>query len=209
MNKIKLEAGKGPFPILVAHPVVLVGSNVNEKPNFAAVAWVGVAASNPPAISVALQPHRYTLKGIHQNMTFSVNIPSSDQVKETDYCGLVSGSKTNKVKDTGFKIFYGELTTAPLIEQCPVNHACEVIQIISLGSHQLIVGRIKETYVSEDSFDGGRLDADKIKPFLMAMRGKYRAMGKSVGIPFRSGAVISPSKSAEGVAQAKKIGHRK
>jgi flavin reductase (DIM6/NTAB) family NADH-FMN oxidoreductase RutF len=137
-------------------------------------------------------------------MTFSVNIPSTDLVKETDYCGLVSGSKTDKVKDTHFKVFYGSINSAPLIEQCPVNHACEVVQILDLGSHELIIGRIKETHISEDCLKDGRPDVIKIKPFSMTL-GKYTAVGETVGDTFRSGSAISPDKAAEGIEQMKKM----
>jgi len=84
-------------------------------------------------VSVAIRPARYTLKGIHTG-EFSVNIPSTDIVKEVDYCGTVSGAKVDKVKVCKFKIFYGELKKAPLIEQCPVNLACKVEHILKLGT---------------------------------------------------------------------------
>ncbi len=113
MGKIKLEQGTGPVPILAAYPVVMAGAMVEGKPDFATAAWTGVAASVPPAITIALQHHRYSLKGIRQNMTFSVNIPSLDQIKETDYCGITSGAKTDKVKDCGYKIFYGQTRDRP------------------------------------------------------------------------------------------------
>ena len=86
MNKKKL----GPQTLLWPHPATLVGSHVDGKPDFVAVAWTGVAASAPPAVTIALQHRRYSLKGIYQNRTFSVNIPSREQVRETDYCGIVS-----------------------------------------------------------------------------------------------------------------------
>ena len=70
-----------PQPLICAPPTVLVGTMVNSKPNFMTVAWCGVANSNPPMISVAIRPARYTLKGI-KNKEFSVNIPSVDIVKE-------------------------------------------------------------------------------------------------------------------------------
>jgi flavin reductase (DIM6/NTAB) family NADH-FMN oxidoreductase RutF len=205
MSKIKLDANSEPTPVLVAYPVVLVGANVDGKPDFAAVAWVGVAASKPPAITISLQPHRYSLKGIRQNMTFSVNIPSVDMLAETDYCGLVSGSKTDKVADTKFKVFYGSTANAPLIEQCPINHACEVVQILSLGSHQLVVGIIKETFVSEDCLKDGRPDADKIKPFFFSVNRQYTTLGETVGEAFQLGSKISSAKAAEGIVQFKKI----
>jgi flavin reductase (DIM6/NTAB) family NADH-FMN oxidoreductase RutF len=185
MTKKKL----GPQPLLWPHPTVLVGSHVDGKPDFATVAWTGVAASSPPAISIALQHHRYSLKGIRQNMTFSINIPSVDLVKETDYCGLVSGSDTDKVKDCNFKVFYGNLETAPLIEECPINLELEVVHILNMGSHALVVGRVVETHISEDCLTDDRPDIIKVKPFAFGPF-KYHAIGEAFADAFSIGKEI-------------------
>jgi flavin reductase (DIM6/NTAB) family NADH-FMN oxidoreductase RutF len=191
MTKINVELGKGPPAMLSASLTVMVGTLVDGGPDFVTVAAIGVAASNPPALSIALQPHRYSLKGIRQNMTFSVNVPSVDLVKETDYCGIASGSKTDKVKDCNFKVFYGKVKTAPLIEQCPINHACEVIQEINLGSHCFLIGRIVETHLTEECLTEGRLDATKIKPFFFGSR-KYFSLGGFIAEPFKVGNEVKP-----------------
>ena len=187
MTKKKL----GPQPMVWPHPTTLVGAIVDGNPDFAAVAWTGVAASNPASVTIALQPHRYSLKGIYQNRTFSLNIPSADLVKETDYCGLVSGKDTDKVKDCKFKVFYGNLKTAPLIEQCPINLECEVTQILNLGSHHLIVGKVAETYVSEDCLTDGKPDMDKVKPFIFGPM-KYYTVGEFFADAFKIGWEIKP-----------------
>jgi flavin reductase (DIM6/NTAB) family NADH-FMN oxidoreductase RutF len=173
------------------HPTVLVGANVDGKPDFAAVAWTGVAASNPAAVTIALQPHRYSLKGIYENRTFSVNVPSADLVKETDYCGLVSGADTDKVKDCKFKVFYGNLKTAPLIEQCPINLECEVAHILNLGSHTLVVGKVIETYLSEECLTDEHPDIAKVKPFAFGP-GKYYVIGEAFADAFKIGWDIKP-----------------
>jgi flavin reductase (DIM6/NTAB) family NADH-FMN oxidoreductase RutF len=181
----------GPQPMVWPHPTVLVGAVTDGQADFAAVAWTGVAASNPASVTIALQPHRWSLKGIYQNRTFSVNIPSTGQVKEADYCGLVSGKDTDKVKDCKFKVFYGSLKTAPLIEQCPVNLECEVSHILNLGSHHLVVGKVIETYISEDCLTEGRPDIDKIKPFSFGP-GKYYEIGAAFADAFKAGWDINP-----------------
>lgn len=187
MNKQKL----GPQPMLCPHPTTIVGANVDGKPDFAAVAWTGVAASNPAAVTIALQPHRYSLKGIYQNRTFSVNIPSAGQVKEADYCGLVSGRDADKANDCKFNVFYGVLKSAPLIEQCPVNLECEVIHILNLGSHHLVVGKVAECYIAEDCLTDGRPDMTKIKPFIFGYS-KYYAVGGAIADAFKVGWEIKP-----------------
>ena len=182
MNKKKL----GPQPMVWPHPTVLVGSHVDGIPDFAAVAWTGVAASTPASVSIALQHHRYSLKGIRQNMTFSVNVPSEDLVKETDYCGLVSGADADKVKDCGFKVFYGNLDSAPLIEECPINLECEATHILNLGSHALVVGKVVETYINEECLTDGRPDIGKVKPFIFGP-GKYHKVGEAFADAFKIG----------------------
>ena len=181
----------GAITMLWPHPTVLVGAMTDDKPDFAAVAWTGVACSNPPSLAIALQPHRYSLKGIYQNRTFSVNIPSQSQVKEADYCGLVSGKDTDKVKDCKFKVFYGNLKTAPMIDQCPINMELEVSNILVLGSHHLVVGKINEVYVSEDCMVNDRPDMDKVKPFAFGP-GKYYEIGKPFADAFKVGWEINP-----------------
>lgn len=179
----------GPQTLVYSMPTFLVGANVNEKPNFMAVAWGGIANGNPPMLSVAIRPQRYTFKGIRQNMSFSVNVPSIELVKETDYCGLISGSKVNKVDICQFTVTYGKLGNAPLIEQCPLNLECKVVQILELGSHYLVVGRIEETHVSEDCLTDGKPDVDKIRPFsyVTAPANQYRALGETIAQAFSIG----------------------
>ena len=182
MKKLKM----GPQPMLWAHPTVLVGADVDGKPDFATVAWTGVVASTPPAVSIALQHPRYSLKGIRHNLTFSVNIPSRELVRETDYCGLISGAKTDKVKDCKFKVFYGKTPNAPLIEQCPINLECEVRHILNMGSHALVIGEVVETHVSEDCLTEGKPDVSKVKPFAF-LPGKYHAIGEAFADAFSIG----------------------
>jgi flavin reductase (DIM6/NTAB) family NADH-FMN oxidoreductase RutF len=62
-------------------------------------------------VALPIRHKHHTLKGILENMTFSVNIPSVELVTEADCCGIVSGGKTDKAEDCKFKIFYGKLTT--------------------------------------------------------------------------------------------------
>jgi flavin reductase (DIM6/NTAB) family NADH-FMN oxidoreductase RutF len=194
MKKIVL----GPQTLIYPMPAFLIGATVGEKPNFMTAAWSGIAASTPPMISLALQHHRYTLKGIRENGVFSVNVPSAKLVRETDYCGLVSGTtKVDKVKDCNFTIFYGKLEKAPLIEQCPVNLECKVVHILTLGSHTLMIAQIEEVHVSEDCMTDGEPDPAKIDPFIFVTGANhaYFRIGEKIGPAFKIGMEIKKSKS--------------
>jgi flavin reductase (DIM6/NTAB) family NADH-FMN oxidoreductase RutF len=178
-----------PQPLICTTPTVLVGAVIEGKPNFMAVAWCGVACSIPPMVSVAIRPQRHTFKGIIAAREFSVNVPSVDQVREADYCGVASGAKVDKVAVCGFKVYYGKLRSAPLIEQCPVNLACKVEHILELGTHQLIIGRVEETHVTDTCLTNGVADMRKVRPFVFASAEprEYFAFGQSVGHAYTVG----------------------
>ena len=84
-------------------PTTLVGATVEGEPNFITIAHVGIMDLG--SVSLGMAKARYTNAGIRENRTFSINLSSADIVKETDYCGLVSGKRINKAQL--FHVFYG------------------------------------------------------------------------------------------------------
>lgn len=190
-----MKKAVGPQTLLYPMPAVLVGAQVNGKPNFMTAAWCGIVASSPPAISAAVRSVRYTLAGISANNTFSINIPSANLVEKVDYCGIYSGHKVDKSKI--FRVDYGKLKTAPMIQECPLSLECQVIQSLELGSHILFIGEIVETYIHADCLTNGQADPAKIDPLIYstAVR-QYQRLGAVVG---RAWEVGKKTKSSDGV----------
>jgi flavin reductase (DIM6/NTAB) family NADH-FMN oxidoreductase RutF len=180
MDKVQL----GPQPFMGVMPAVLVGANVDGKPNFMTAAWATVACMSPPMVCVAINHNRHTALGIEANGAFSINIPSGKQVTETDYCGLTSGVRTDKSKM--FDTFYGKQVTAPMISEFPVNIECSVFKQVDCGSHILYIGQVTDVYVSKDCTTGGKPDIHKIDPMVYA-GGDYWQIGKQVGKGFSTG----------------------
>jgi flavin reductase (DIM6/NTAB) family NADH-FMN oxidoreductase RutF len=174
----------GPRPYMATMPVVLVGSNVNGKPNFMTVAWTEVACMEPPMIAIAINKARYTEKGIIENRTFSVNIPSAKNAVAMDHCGMVSGSKVDK--SVFFESFYGKLKTAPLISDFPVNIECELRHTLELGSHNLHVGEIVDIHVANECLTAGAPDTSKIDPIVFSGQ-NYCHIGETIGKAFSIG----------------------
>jgi flavin reductase (DIM6/NTAB) family NADH-FMN oxidoreductase RutF len=142
-------------------PLVLVGANIEGRPNFIAIAFVGIMDYSH--VSIASAQIHYTNAGIKENGTFSVNIPSVDLVKEADYCGIVSGKKVDK--SGVFEVFYGKLETAPMIAECPVNMECELLKTVDMPGRDVFVGKIVETYAEESCLTEGKVDYAKVNPF--------------------------------------------
>ena len=176
-------------PYVFPMPAFLIGANVEKRANFMTAAWSGIACGEQPMISVALRHPRYTLKGVEHNMTFSVNVPSVDLVKEVDYCGIVTGAKVDKAAVCKFDVFYGKLETAPMVKQCPVNLECKVEHMLDLGSHVLIIGKIEEVYVSGNCFSSDQPDVKKIRPLLWTClpANVYQGLGDVVAKAFKIG----------------------
>ena len=176
MNKIKIDSNAA---FLYPMPMVLVGSVVEGKANFMAAAWVSRVNFKPPLFLIALGPH-HTNKGIEENRAFSINIPDVSLIEKTDYCGLVTGSKTDKSEL--FEVFYGELANAPLIKECPVCMSCSVYDAIKLPFDVLYIGEPKEVFTEERYMTDNQLDIKKINPFTLSMPDNhYWAVGENLG----------------------------
>lgn len=146
-------------------PTILVGAYVNGKPNYLTVAFCGIVQVNPPMIAVTLGKMHYTNEGIRENHCFSVNIPSRHMVEVTDYCGMVSGKKSDKSEI--FKTFCGKLEKAPMIRECPVNLECRLVDILDFGgANEVFIGEIVESYAEERYLCNEIPDIVKIEPIV-------------------------------------------
>jgi len=169
LNKLIIEGN-----LLSPLPVILVGANVHGKPNYLVIGY-SCPFDFGRYIFFSLSKSRYTTLGIHENMTFSVNIPSEDLVKETDICGSKSGRDIDK--GALFSNFYGELKTAPMIRECPVNIECEVHEILDYERNEGIIGKVVKSYVNHhytfEEEDTVKLDWRKIHPIIWATGGDF------------------------------------
>jgi flavin reductase (DIM6/NTAB) family NADH-FMN oxidoreductase RutF len=180
----------GPVNALYPMPTTLVGATVDGKPNFLAVAHVGILNHGTPQfLSIGLHKSHYSNAGIAENKTFSICLPSEDLMVETDYCGIMTGKKTDKA--ALFEIFYGEVDTAPMIRQCPVNMELKLHDVLNLGKHEIFIGEIVQTYADESVLIDGKIDIAKLRPLLFDMVSKkYWSLGPTVGNCWNAGKAL-------------------
>jgi flavin reductase (DIM6/NTAB) family NADH-FMN oxidoreductase RutF len=137
-------------------------------------------------LAIALGKNHYTNPGIKENQTFSVCLPSEDMAEKTDYCGIVSGKKTDKSKV--FDVFYGELETAPMISDCPLSIECKLVDIIESGLNEIFVGEIMGMYTEERFLSDGKLDFKKMKPMMLSQPDtSYWRLGEPVAKAWKIG----------------------
>ncbi len=178
INKIMQK----PSPVLFPVPTVLVTSMLaGGTPNIITVAWTGIMNSVPPILYVGLDTNRYSNKLIKESGEFVVNIPTAAQAKVVDFCGMVSGEKVDKFKETGLTTTPATYIKTPLISECPVNLECKVRQTVNLGSHDAFIAEILAVHYNEDVLNEmGRPDVNLIKPYSYSLR-EYRPLAEKIG----------------------------
>ena len=189
--KIKL----GAIPLVYPIPIVLAGANVDGKPNYATLGDCGVMGINPPLVYVSLNQGHYTTQGIVEHGTFSVNVPTTDMLAVTDYCGIASGRDVDK--SALFASFYGELGTAPMIASCPVNIECRVVKDFCVEHRHIFVGRVVQAHVDEACVverDGrkGIADMRALDPIIYALDNRYYSIGEPIGAGYQEGKDYCP-----------------
>jgi flavin reductase (DIM6/NTAB) family NADH-FMN oxidoreductase RutF len=174
----KINIGKNVF--IYPMPVTLLGVNIKNKPNFMALGWVSRVNANPPLLGVGVNKEHYTVEGILENETFSVNFPTQEMIVETDYCGLFSGKEADKSEI--FEVFYGELKTAPMIKQCSLGIECKLHDIYEMPTNNLFIGEIINSYTENKYLTDAKLDIAKMNPLILTMPdNKYWNVGENVG----------------------------
>jgi len=130
----------------------------------------------PPMNICVINKTHHTPEGIQETGIFSINIPSRALVKQTDYCGLVSGKNVDK--STVFTVFYGK----PLIQESRVNLECTLVQTVDLPTNYLFIGEIVQAYIDPHCIVEERPDFRKIDPLILTMPdNRYWSLGASAG----------------------------
>jgi len=187
INKVKTGWKLPLLPL----PVCLLGVHVDGKPNFNTIVWFNMLHDNPPLIGIAMSKKHYTNKGIKENRSFSVNIPTDDMVIVTDYCGLHSGSKVDKAKE--FELFYGDLKTAPMIKECSLNIECKLVNIKEFKNTEFFIGEIVEIYSDENYITDKKPDAKNFDSFIFLMpNGPYLKIGDYLAEAYEVGTSYKP-----------------
>ena len=181
--KIELGAQNCLYPM----PTTLVGATVEGRPNFLTIAHVGIMDLGSVSLGMARKLIIRTPES--KRAARSVNLPSTEMVQVTDFCGLVSGRRADKAEL--FSVFYGNLKTAPMINECPVNMECKLKKVVDFPKHDVFIGEIVATYAEEEVLTDGVVDYSKVQPFFFTMPDKgYWNLGERFAQAWSVGKVV-------------------
>lgn len=167
-------------------PAALVTTRTPEgMPNLMGIGYVGFTCWDPPVLCLGINTARFSGEVIRKTQQFVVALPKQEDALALDFCGFVSGTSCDKFQAAGFTTRDANRVKAPLINECPVNLECELLNVIPLGSHVLHLGRVVATHVDETYLSGAR----ELSPIILVSR-RYKAasellcdFGASAGTP--------------------------
>ncbi len=162
-------------------PPALVTCGTMEQPNVLTVAWTGIVCTHPAMTYISVRPSRHSYKMIQETGEFVINLPTSAMARITDYCGMKSGAKVDKIQKCRLTLAEGSEVSAPILADCPVSLECRVTSAQELGSHTMFLAEILAVQVEERFVDSkGKLNLQQAG-LLAYAHGEYFAIGRKCG----------------------------
>jgi flavin reductase (DIM6/NTAB) family NADH-FMN oxidoreductase RutF len=123
-DKVKVSSSSISKLLHPMHTVLVSCMGKNARAHIITLAWAMPTSINPPMVTVSITPRRYSPSLIEDTHEFVVNIPTLDILKETQFCGKVSGRDHDKFKETGLTPAPTRKVKPPIIRECVAKRMC-------------------------------------------------------------------------------------
>ena len=170
-----MKKNLGNTPVVTPLPVLIVATyDENGIPNAMNVAWGGQCGYHHVALNLSLN-HK-TTENLEQTKAFTLSIATVETLVLSDYFGLVSGRKENKIENAEY----------------PLTLECKVVEMQEALGEMHVVGEVVNVLADDTVLDGqGKVDLDKLQPISYdSTSHSYRMLGKIVGEAFKDGTKI-------------------
>jgi flavin reductase (DIM6/NTAB) family NADH-FMN oxidoreductase RutF len=184
-NDVAGRKNFGPDHALVTTPqpcVMIATWDKEHTPDVMMAAWAG--QYDYKQIVVSMSKHK-TTENLEATGAFTVSFADVHTVAESDYLGLVSGSKVpGKVAKVGFSFTPSPNVDAPIINEYPLTLECKVVS----WADGILVGEVVNMSADERILTDGKVDLEKLQPIVFdAASMTYRAIGEVVGKAWGAG----------------------
>lgn len=180
----------GVKPYLFPMPTYMIGTyNEDNSVDVMMMAWGGICAEDMVALN--LEEDHKTVANIKKRKAFTLAVPGTDTLKESDFLGIATSNKmADKFERTGLHAVKSERVDAPVITEYPVTLECEVVEMQTQPYGLRVLGKIVNVIADEKVLDNkGNIDAGKLNAFAFdQMQNGYYAIGEKVGQAWHSGA---------------------
>jgi len=122
--------------------------------NVTTVASLSPLPGEPSRLVMGILEENFTSQLLEKRGEFVVNFVTSEMRSIARACGSYSGKEINKLNICDLQLSPARTVEAPIIEECPLNIECRVIDILKLGDLNLFVSEIQVLEVAESLSDG-------------------------------------------------------
>lgn len=175
--------------IMAPMPVLIIGTyDENDVPNAMNAAWG--TQCDMDAITISLSKHK-TTENLKLKKAFTVAFATKDTLVASDYFGIESGNKVNKIEKAGFHAVKAEHVDAPVFQEYPVTIECEMVDLADDGGDYRLIGKVVNVVADDAVLTNGKIDLGKLQviSYDSALHA-YRVIGDVVGQAFHDGLTI-------------------
>jgi len=164
--------------------VFIIGTyDENGVPNAMNAAWGMQSDMNE--ITLMLSRHK-TTENFEKTGAFTVAFGTADTVTISDYFGVETGKKVNKLEKAGCHTHKSTHVNAPIIEEFPLTLECKVKSWDPATGY--VIGEIVASQADESILTDGKVDLGKLRPIVFDPSfNAYRVLGGIVGKAFSDG----------------------
>ena len=163
-----LQTAIAPRPIALASTIDKDG-NVNLSP----FSFFNLFSTNPPVVifspsrRVRDNTTKHTLENVHEVPEVAIGIVNYNIVQQISLASTEYEKEVNEFVKAGLTMKDADLVKAKLIEECPVNLECKVLEIKALGTEggagNLVICEVLKIHVGEEYLnEEGNLDQKKL-----------------------------------------------
>jgi flavin reductase (DIM6/NTAB) family NADH-FMN oxidoreductase RutF len=174
----------GDKSVITPEAVFIIGTyDENGMPNAMNAAWAMQSDMNE--ITIMLSKHK-TTENFEKTGAFTVAFGTADTVLISDYFGVETGKKVNKIEKAGCHVHKSAHVNAPIIEEYPLTLECKVKSWDPATGY--VIGEIVASQADERILTDGKVDLGKLMPIIFDPSfNAYRVVGDIVGKAFKDG----------------------
>lgn len=142
---------------IVPRPIAwVVTQDAKGVLNAAPYSFFNAFAEDPPIVALGVGPRpegtaKDTLANIAAVKHFTVCLVPEEKVEAMVLTAADFGPEVDEIAEAGLGTIPGTRVVTPRIAESPVAFECELYQVIPLGIHNMVLGRVLAVHVRDDA----------------------------------------------------------
>lgn len=124
---------------------------LDGKTNAIPVYYCSNCGYEPPMVTISINPERFSHHLIKESGVFVINLPSTENQAMFDFFQSTSGKKVDKLAN--YKTSKADLIDCPILDDCPINIECKIVNSVMTGSHETFIAEVLKVHQISTDYD--------------------------------------------------------